>query len=169
MSAPQILANPLGAFSGAPKNNDFTTYLTKDDVPPDYPHRSFWYRANAAITEGQIVARVVPTTANPLSVAPAGTSQANLTIAGVAKKSAAQGEMVEVVVEGFCLILVEAGSSPAAGNGVINGGTTAGSAGADATVDGSDIVGTELGVYLAAKLAAYRGSANYAPVWLCRV
>lgn len=169
MAAGTILSNPLGAFSGAPKSNDYTTYLTKDDLPADYPRRGYWFRANAAVTIGQLCAHVVATSTAPLSVTPAATSQANLTVRGIAANSAAAGEMVFVIVEGFALALVEAGTTPAAGNAVVNGGTTAGSVGADTTVDGSDIVGTEIGIYLAAKLTSFNGSSNYAPVWLQRV
>lgn len=169
MAVGTILSNPLGAFSGRPKSDDYTTYLTKDDIPFDYPRRGFWFRANAAVTVGQLVAHVVPTSTAPLSVTPAATGQANLTIRGIAANSAAAGEMVFVIVEGFALALVEAAVTPAAGNAVINGGTTAGSVGADTTVDAADIVGTELGVYLAAKLTTFNGSANYCPVWLARV
>lgn len=164
----QILANPLGALAGRPSSGDFTAWLDKDGLPLDYPHSSYWFRANAAVTVGQLVSFVDPTSTNPLSVTPSGTTDTTIVV-GVAKNTAAAGEMVEVVTSGFCLALFESAVTPAADNAVINGGTTAGSVAVDTALDATNVVGTVLGVVLAAKLTSFAGSAHYAPVWLYRI
>lgn len=162
-----ILANPVGALSG--RATDFTTWLDRDGLPLDYPHKSVWLQANAAVAVGQLVSFVNPTASTPLRVTPTGIADNVLIQVGIAKTAAtAAGQMVEVVTEGFCLALVEAATTPTVGAGVKNGGTTVGSVTTD-TPDATDIVGSILGSFLGAKLTSFLGSAHYAPVWLRRV
>lgn len=128
--------------SGYALTSDFTTGRADNGIEHNYGKTVREYRANAAVTKGQIVNFVAPTTANPLSVTPA--SAVSTLTAGVAETSAAAGDLVRVCTEGSTF--VTAGGSITAGN-VIGGGASAKATAV--TVDATTLAGAILGVGLA--------------------
>lgn len=115
------LANPLGAFRTVA---DFTLGVDAagELVTPEI--RCVPYRANAAITKGQALMFVAPTTTVPVSVTPMTAAAADHLFAGVALHAAAAGATVQVVTNGHCLIQVGAGTAAAASYGVVPATTT---------------------------------------------
>lgn len=157
------LVNPRGANRNV---SDHRLYHDADGVPIGYPQRVEEWVASASVTEGQLVELVAATETAPETVKPSTTTANALLIIGVALNDASAGEIVRVCTRGVCHILVEDGVTPARGNGVKNGGTTAGRAGAETAYDANDVVGVTKGVYLAAKLTSYRGSDDYAVAYI---
>lgn len=162
------LSNNAGALNGG--SSDFTTWVNRDGNPLDYSFESEWFQANGAITAGQAVIWIAPTSTTPLRVGKAATGSDPAIIVGIAKNTVtAAGQMVEVVTEGFVLALVEATPTVTAalGTRAMIGATTAGSVNSTVAVGAAaDVGGAYFGTFLGAKLTSYLGSANYAPLWV---
>jgi hypothetical protein len=153
--------------------SDHATYLDDNDTPIGYPQHVEEWIAESTIVEGELVALQAATTTVPEKVAPAATNENAILIIGVALNGASAGQIVRVCTHGVCMALVEAASTPARGDAVVNGGTTAGAAGLDTALDATNVAGSVLGVYLAAKLTSYVGEGSataqqndYAPVYV---
>lgn len=78
-----------------------------------------------------------------------------VTTAGAVTSTATAGNYIAILVGGLGLILNENGTTPAAGDAVIGGATTAGRSGI--TAQGTAPLASQLGVALGAKLAAFGG------------
>lgn len=125
------ITNPTGTYV---KVTDFTTGLDasgfeivvgKDEV--------YTVRANAAITAGQALSWVAPTTTVPVSATPMAAATAVQNFAGVALESAAIGEQVAIQRRGFAVVLIDGTVAdggfllaPATTTGTFTGSATAG-------------------------------------------
>lgn len=145
--AQAAVTNPFGALR---KVSDFTTLKSDDgDAIGPGQSRTVIVRANAAVGKGEVVNWVIPTTTVPLSVTPMATGTVGSLFAGVALAAAASGEDVQICTYGFCFADFGAGT-PAFGS-VVAKPTTTGKALVSAALDATTIVGTIIGVALAAK------------------
>lgn len=144
------LANPTGANKTVP---DFTLGVDNagELVTPEVA--SVPYRANAAVTKGQALMFVAPTTTVPISVTPMTAAGATWLYAGVALNAAAAGGIVQVVTEGHCLINVGAGTAAAASYALVPETTTGVFDVDDALDAGDNAVGVFWGVKDANNLA----------------
>lgn len=152
--ADQALTNPFGA------HKTVTDYRTGRDAAGEelaYGSIRNIYRADAAIAKGEVVMWVAPTASVPLSVTPMTAAAADTLFAGVAQNTAAAGGRVTVVENGHCLVDVAA-ETAAFGSLLTAPATTTGKAEIGATFDATLVVGSVIGVALAAK-----DSANLAP------
>lgn len=150
MAQDALLENPSGAFKTVP---DFTLGVTGagELVTPEL--RIATYRADAAITQGQALMFVAPTTTVPISVTPMTAAAADYLFCGAALAACAAGGYCDVVIEGHCLINVGAGTAAAASYAVVPA-TTTGVFDVDATPDDGDtLAGIFWGVKNAANLA----------------
>lgn len=163
MSQHMTISNPNGAFVTV---SDFTNPVsdTGELVVPEQEVTT--YRANAAITKGQALSWVAPTTTVPVSVTPMASATDDRFFAGVALEAAAAGEDLLVGIEGHFQINVGA-TTPAASNFVIVPDATTGVFGTDATPDDGDtLVGINWGTKDANNLAfAFISRRGLAPIF----
>lgn len=145
------LVNPIGA------NQQVTSFITQKTTDGElirsgseiYSH----YRANAAVAKGEAVQFVAATATVPLSVTPMATAGDARLFVGVATKAAAAGAVVELCERGICEVLANA-QTVAFGDLIVKPGTNAGEPTFGSTdPDAATVVGTVLGVCLAAKNA----------------
>lgn len=144
------IPNPLGAFKTVP---DFTLGVSDagELITPEI--EVVQYRANAAITKGQALMFVAPTTTVPLSVTPMTAAAADRLHAGAAMHAASAGQLVGVAINGHCMVNVGAGTAAAASY-VLVPATTTGVYDVDAAVTATKtIVGIFWGVKDANNLA----------------
>ena len=149
--ATQVITNPLGAFGRSTGNEvNFQT------VAP--------LEAAAAITAGDLVAVAASVnTDTTITVEQFYVSDAlPELVLGVAKNTAAAGEIVEVVIHGFALVAIGS-TSPAMGNIVIIGAAD-GQAGVLAPAVAGTITGDNFGIYLGTEI----GSTNTACIWFSK-
>lgn len=110
-----ILANPNGAHRTI---SDFTEGIDDDGNEVIYGNQEVEsWQAGAAITKGQALMLVAPTTTAPPTVVPmtaAVTGGDSWRFVGAALESAASGDQVRVCKRGICLILHDASDDPAA-------------------------------------------------------
>ena len=157
---PLHISNPFGA------HRRVTTFVAGQDADgePFYQaNASQEYRANAAITRGQLVQWVAPTASVPLSVTPMATASSALIFAGVALNDAAIGETVQVAQHGH--VLVNTGDvTTALGEYLVKPGTTAGIGTLSSTaVDATTVVGSLLGIVVG------NDDGTFTPVFLNRL
>lgn len=143
-----------------------STFVTDQDDGGEALHQPTGiteYRANAAISVGQVVSFVAGTATVPLSVKPMATGDSVLIFAGIAQNSAIAGETVQVAQVGHALLAIGAGT-PAFGEYLTKPAVTAGLGVNTATaIDATTVAGTVLGVFVGTKAAS-----NLAPVFLTR-
>jgi hypothetical protein len=156
----RLISNPFGA------HRQVTTFVAGQDAdgePFHQPNAISEYRANAAITRGQLVQWVAPTASLPLSVTPMATASAAILFAGVALNDAATGEAVQVVQHGH--VLVRTGDvTTSLGEYLVKPGTTAGIGTLSATaIDATTVAGTILGVVVG------NDDGTFTPVFLNRL
>jgi hypothetical protein len=159
MATPNI-QNPFGA------HRQVTTFASGVDVlgePFHAPAVTQEYRANAAITLGQVVEFVYGTATVPLSVQPMATASSQMRFAGVALNAAAAGEVVQVCTHGHCLVNVGA-TATAIDSYLLKPATTAGvGTVASTAVDATTVTGTILGTFVGAN-----DGTTFSPVFLHR-
>jgi hypothetical protein len=145
-----------------------STYtVTTDDIaipsaanalPPGAFPRVFQYvqlsAASATPAYGQLV--VWLDSINPTVTTASSTTKRNQVAGVVLNASATLGNYIWIGVSGIFPILVENGQTPAAGDAVIGGATTAGRFGI--TAQGTAPLCQQLGVILGAKTIAFNGS-----------
>ena len=122
-----ILANPNGA------HRTITSYVTgrdADGFPVIIGNQEIEsWQAGGTILAGQALMFVAPTTTAPMTVVAmtaAITASDPWRFAGVAMEGASSGDMVRVCSQGFCEILFDASSTPAAYSVLVAPGTTTG-------------------------------------------
>jgi len=139
------IQNPFGA------HRQVTTFASGVDTfgePFHAPAVVQEYRANAAITLGQVVEFVYGTSTVPLSVQPMATASSQMRFAGVALNAAAAGEVVQVCTHGHCLVNVGA-TATAIDSYLLKPATTAGvGTVASTAADATTVAGTILGVFV---------------------
>jgi hypothetical protein len=146
--AEQGLVNPRAAFTNV---TTFVSGVDANGIEIPYGRLELAYRANAAISVGQVVSFVAPTATVPLSVTPMTTATSQTLFAGIALEAAAAGGTVRVCTRGHCLVLANA-QTPAAGQFIRVPGTTTGEPTISATaIDATTVVGTILGVVFGVK------------------
>jgi hypothetical protein len=154
--AENVFANPTSAFK---KVSDFVSGVDDAGRDIEYPRVVQSYKASTAITKGNWVSFVTPTTTEPLRVAIGETTAAARTWAGVALNTVAAGEMCNVVVYGYARCTVGT-TDPVFGDAAIIGASD-GLSGVLAAPDATTVAGTILGLYLGVEDAA-----NLAPVFV---
>lgn len=100
------LTNPVGAHK---TTSDFRNGVSDFGEPQLY-QRNALFRANATITKGQALMDVAPTATVPFSVTPMTAAVAasdSWAFVGAALESAAAGDLVNVLVEGYGVLLLE--------------------------------------------------------------
>ena len=148
--AEQQLTNPQGFHRTV---TDFRTFKDVQGEDISYGKTTRFFRANEAITKGQVVTFVAATATVPLSVEPAA---AGSSFKGVADASAAAGAMVPVVVEGVAEVIALTANAVAFNDAMIVSGT-AGTA-TPVAEDATTVVGTVLGYALNTKASATAGN-----------
>lgn len=142
--ATKTITNNAGYFRDV---TDFRTGQDSAGIDLDYPQVVHRFRADATILKGQTLMEVAPTATVPLSVTPMtaaiGTSDPWMFV-GVALHGAAAGEDVDVVVWGYCTVVIEDGDTPASASVLLVPDTTTGSA-AVATAGTGSVIGKTLG------------------------
>lgn len=155
------IQNPFGA------HRQVTTFASGVDVfgePFHTPAVVQEYRANAAVTRGQVVEFVYGTTTVPLSVQPMATASSQIRFAGVALNDAATGETVQVCTHGHCLVNVGA-TATAIDSYLVKPATTAGvGTVASAAPDATTVAGTILGTFVGAN-----DGTTFSPVFISRL
>lgn len=155
--AEQQLTNPFGAHKTVTDFRTFKDASGEDVALPASVVEVF--RANAAIAKGEVVMWVVPTATVPLSVTPMTAAAADNLFAGVATAAVAAGGQAAIVRRGGCFVDVAA-ETTAFGTTLEAPGTTTGKAEvAAAEPTATTVVGTVIGLALAAKDA----TTNLAP------
>jgi hypothetical protein len=158
---PLIIQNPFGAHRAV------TTYASGVDSngEPFYPSAvTQEYRANAAITAGQVVEFVYGTSTVPLSVQPMATATSHVRFAGVALAAAAAGDVVQVCTHGHCLVNVGA-TATAIDSYLLKPATTAGvGTVASTAIDATTVAGTILGTFVGTN-----DGATFSPVFINRM
>jgi len=162
------LSSPLGAFRLA-DISDFINYRDVDSLLLDYPRRVDSYRANGTIVQYDwvcFVAAVTGSPGTPLSVEQMDVSDAtsDTLTAGVALEAASAGDSVQVCSFGVTLCNIGDTGTIAAGDAAIEHASTDGASAvtAVASIDGTTIVASILGIYLGAEV----GTSNLAPVFV---
>lgn len=152
----QSITNPLGAGKQV---SDFRTFKDSAGETVGAPLSvTDQARANATIAAGEVLMFVAATATVPQSVTPMTAAGADNLFAGVAVKAATAGNVVTFVVRGFAFVDVAA-ETTAFGTTLEAPATTTGKAEvAAAEPTATTIVGTVIGVALAAK-----NSSNLAP------
>jgi len=149
MTAIQALTNPRGLHKSV---SDFRDGKTASGELLSYGGVYEQFRANAAISKGQALSFVVPTSTVPLSVKPEATADELWYFAGYAMTDAAAGAQVTVCQHGTCEVLVYDTTVVTIGDRVIKDGTNAAYGAQSATAIGtSDLPGNSRGQYLKAK------------------
>lgn len=166
MSEPQI-SNPGGTYAGV---SDFTLWLDGYSNDLKYERDVQTWRASAAISAGDWVELVAPTTTTPLSIKTAVVADAFIGwgVIGVALEAAsAAGKFIKIVAHGPAIAQVGNTSSPAFGDIAVAHGSTNGASGkvAAASWDATKVAGTAWGVYLGTTISAYGGT-TFAPVFV---
>ena len=149
--AGQVITNPLGAF-GRTTGNEVNYQV----VAP--------FEAAAAISANDLVAVAASVnTDTTITVEQFDVSDAlPELVLGVAKNTAAAGEIVEVVIHGSAIVAIGS-TSPAMGNIVIIGAAD-GQAGVLAPAVAGTITGDNFGIYLGTEI----GSTNTACIWFSK-
>lgn len=148
--AEQGLVNPAGAFTTV---TTFVSGVDANGIEVPYGRTERVYRANAAITVGQVLAFVAPTATVPVSVTPFVIAADFRLFAGVALEAAAAGAFVRVCTEGHCLVFANA-QTVAALDAVFTPAANTGEASFSATdPTATTIVGNVLGVAFGVKNA----------------
>jgi len=149
MTTTQALTNPFSRFKSV---SDYRDGKTASGELLSYGGTYEQFRANAAISKGQALSFVVPTSTVPLSVKPEATADELWYFAGYAMTDAAAGAQVTVCQHGTCEVLVYNTTTVTIGDRVIKDGTNAAYGAQSATAIGtSDLPGNSRGQYLKAK------------------
>lgn len=147
----QFITDPLATNHTVP---DWRLGLLDDNNPVQiFREVTYDFLSNSAIAQGDVVTLVVPTLTQPPRVASITAAQSDYIIIGVAlNATSGAGQKVGVVTRGFCHINVGA-NTVAAGNLVIQDGTTPaiGKGLAVGSVTAATVQGTLHGVFMAAK------------------
>jgi hypothetical protein len=147
----QTIPNPL--FSMQPMSTTLIGRSADGALQSSGTERYLTARANVAIAKGQACAwNVAGVIGTPLSVGLMAVADEGFIFAGVAVNAAAAGGEVLLCTDGFCEVFFNA-QTPAFGNKVLKPGANAGEPTASAAAGAAtDIVGTYLGVVMAAKI-----------------
>lgn len=153
----QFITDPLATNHTVP---DWRLGYLDDGNPVQiFREVTYDFLSNGVIAQGDLVSLVAPTTAlTPPRVAQTGAASSDYLILGVAlNATTGAGQKVGVVTRGFCHMNTGA-NTPAAGNVIIQDGTTAGLGKglAIGSVTATTIVGTLHGVIVGAKGADNR-------------
>lgn len=134
---------------------DYTTHKDGDGFPIEYPKQTTVATLAAAVSAGDVLMYVIPTTTQPLRVTKMALvgSDANavLKFAGIALEDGAAGDDIVVCTGGVCLVNVDStAASFALGDVAIAPTTTTGKAGRVAVGSwaATNIAGTAFGSYL---------------------
>ena len=163
-----LATNPLGANSGI-SVTDQSTFRDADGnwLLDRYGTEMIELRANAAITQYDLVSLVAATSTVPLSVKQAAVADNIGLKFGIALDAAtAAGQVIRVAIGGFAPVRLEAAQTPALGSYLIPGATTAGRVEVSAAPGATTVVDTLLGIALGAKVTI--NSVDHVAAWLTR-
>jgi len=158
------ITNPSGALQPV---TDYTTYKDANGVPVQYHTVVSTFRANEAISAGQVVIFVAATATVPLSVGvlPASASAAQkVLLAGVALSNASTGQAVRVATSGIAVVKTEGTVTAAVAAGTYAIVKASSNTAGNIDSQSSAVAGGTLGIFLGAVI----GSTNTAAVNITR-
>lgn len=146
----KLIAN--GPFANNPMSATLVGRAADGTIQDSGAEEYAYFRANAAIAKGEVVAlNVTPAAGTPISVAKMATADDPRLMVGVAVAAAAAGSVVQVCLRGIVELFVNA-QTVAYGDVALVPGTNAGEASCSNTdPDATVIVGRVVGTVLAAK------------------